>query len=65
MLFDPAEIGRGPKKRVHDLPGGAPRLTTDAVGLHSVWVNGIQVVDRDGRMLSEKRPGKLIRSFDT
>lgn len=65
MLFDPAEIGRGPKKCVHDLPGGAPRLTTDAVGLHSVWVNGIQVVDRDGRMLSEIRPGRLIRSFDT
>ncbi len=64
MLFDPERIDRGPKRRVHDLPGGAARLTTDAVGLHGLWVNGTRVVDRDGRMLSETRPGKLLREFD-
>ncbi len=64
MLFDPERIDRGPKHRVHDLPGGAARLTTDAVGLHGLWVNGTRVVDRDGRMLSETRPGKLLREFD-
>ena len=64
MLFDPQRIGRGPKRRAHDLPGGAARLTTDAVGLHGLWVNGTRVVDREGRMLSEARPGRLLREFD-
>ncbi len=64
MLFDPERIGRGPKRRVHDLPGGAARLTTDAVGLHGLWVNGTRVVNRDGQMLSEARPGRLLREFD-
>jgi len=64
VLFDPASVDRGPKKRVHDLPAGAARLTTDAVGLHGVWVNGVQVVDRDGVLLREGRPGQLLRRFD-
>ena len=63
VLFDLAEIGRGPKKRVHDLPGGAARLTTDAVGLKGVWVNGTQVVDGEGCVLAPTLPGKLIRTF--
>src|SRR6185436_5707583 len=29
LLFDPRTVGRGPKRRVHDLPAGAARLTTD------------------------------------
>ena len=32
LLFDPRTVGRGPQRRVFDLPGGAPRLTTDALG---------------------------------
>jgi N-acyl-D-aspartate/D-glutamate deacylase len=48
LLFDPATVGRGPKRRVHDLPGGAARLTTDALGVHGVWVNGQQVADETG-----------------
>ncbi len=65
MLFDPQRIGRGPKRRVHDLPAGAARLTTDAVGLHGLWVNGTRVVDRDGRLRREARPGRLLRDFDS
>jgi hypothetical protein len=34
VVFDPATVGRGVKKRVFDLPGGAPRLDTDALGVH-------------------------------
>ncbi|MCG8598380.1 MAG: amidohydrolase family protein [Kiloniellales bacterium] len=64
MLFDPERIDRGPKRRVHDLPAGAARLTTEAVGLHGLWVNGTRVVDRDGRMLRGARPGRLLRDFD-
>jgi N-acyl-D-amino-acid deacylase len=63
MLFDPATVGRGPKQRVFDLPGGAPRLTTAAHGLHGVWVNGVQVADRSGALSLEQRPGRLLREF--
>ncbi|HEX9182484.1 MAG TPA: amidohydrolase family protein [Burkholderiales bacterium] len=56
LLFDPATIGRGPKQRVFDLPGGHPRLTTPAVGVHGVWVNGVRDLER--------LPGKFLRDFD-
>jgi N-acyl-D-aspartate/D-glutamate deacylase len=64
MLFDPATIGRGEAHRVHDLPGGAPRLTTPATGLHGVWVNGQRIVD-DGGALIQDAPlsGQLLRRF--
>jgi len=55
MLFDPASVGRGAKQRVFDLPGGHPRLTTPAIGVHGVWVNGI----RDLQTL----PGRVLREF--
>lgn len=61
LLFDPERIDRGPKKRVNDLPGGAARLTTDAVGLHGAWVNGVPVMDRDGATIAGTRAGRLIR----
>lgn len=64
LLFDPDSVGRGPKKRVHDLPGGGARLTTDPVGMEGVWVNGVRIVERDGRVLEDARPGQLIRDFD-
>jgi N-acyl-D-aspartate/D-glutamate deacylase len=55
MLFDPQAVGRGAKRRVFDLPGGHPRLTTPALGVHGVWVNG----ERDLR----RRPGRVLREF--
>jgi N-acyl-D-aspartate/D-glutamate deacylase len=60
LLFDPATVGRGPRRRVVDLPGGAPRLHTDAVGVHGVWVAGAQVADAGGRC-GDARPGRLLR----
>jgi len=57
LLFDPAKVDRGPKRRVRDLPGGHPRLTTDPVGVHGVWVNGV-------RLGEGKTPGRLLRSGD-
>jgi N-acyl-D-aspartate/D-glutamate deacylase len=62
MLFDPAAVGRGPKKRVFDLPAGAARLDTPAVGLHGVWVNGVQVTDASGPLPS-RASGRLLREF--
>jgi N-acyl-D-aspartate/D-glutamate deacylase len=63
LLFDPGTVGRGPKRRVFDLPGGAPRLTTDAVGVHGVWVNGRQVVGRNGLLDPAPRAGEVLREF--
>jgi len=63
LLFDPATVGRGPKRRVNDLPGGAGRLHTDAVGVHGVWVNGVKVADAGGMLPGDARPGVLMRDF--
>jgi N-acyl-D-aspartate/D-glutamate deacylase len=63
VLFDPAKVARGPKRRVFDLPGGAPRLTTDAVGVHGVWVNGEMVADAEGLIDSAPLAGELLTRF--
>jgi N-acyl-D-amino-acid deacylase len=63
LLFDPDRIGRGPKHRVFDLPGGGPRLTTDAVGVHGVWVNGSQVADARGLWEEAPLKGELLTEF--
>jgi N-acyl-D-aspartate/D-glutamate deacylase len=63
LLFDPATVDRGPKRRVLDLPGGHPRLTTSAVGVHGVWVNGIRVAGISGATHGEDLPGRLLREF--
>jgi N-acyl-D-aspartate/D-glutamate deacylase len=63
LLFDPAMVGRGPKRRVFDLPGGAARLTTDALGVHGVWVNGQQVADSDGLLAQPPLAGQLLTEF--
>src|SRR5688572_8203670 len=63
LLFDPATVNRGPKRRVFDLPGGHPRLNTGAVGVHGVWVNGVRIVGTDGPLQGTKLPGRLLREF--
>ena len=63
LLFDPDTVSRGPKRRVFDLPGGAPRLTTDAVGVHGVWVNGTQVADGRGLLPDAPLSGQLLTDF--
>jgi hypothetical protein len=56
-------VARGPKRRVFDLPGGAPRLTTDAVGVRGVWVNGRKVADADGLIDPAPLAGELLTDF--
>jgi len=63
LLFDPLRVDRGPSRRVFDLPAGAPRLTTDAVGVQGVWVNGTRIVDEHGLCSDGVRPGQLLREF--
>ena len=56
LLFDPDKVDRGPKRRVFDLPGGHPRLSTPAIGVEGVWVNGV-------RLSGGALPGRLLRDF--
>ncbi|MCC7274096.1 MAG: amidohydrolase family protein [Alphaproteobacteria bacterium] len=63
LLLDPVTVGRGPRRRVHDLPAGAPRLTTDAIGIEGVWVNGTRIVDARGVIDPARRPGAVLRDF--
>jgi N-acyl-D-amino-acid deacylase len=58
LLFDPVTVNRGPKRRLHDLPAGAARLVTPALGVHGVWVN-----DAHGPLEGPQRPGRLLRDF--
>ena len=59
-VFDDQAIGTGPVHSVFDLPGGAARLTCDALGVHHVFVNGEEIVDEHG--YTDARPGKVLRS---
>jgi N-acyl-D-amino-acid deacylase len=63
LLFDPATVGRGAKRRVNDLPTGATRLDTPAVGVHGVWINGVRTVDERGPLTDCGRPGRVLREF--
>jgi N-acyl-D-aspartate/D-glutamate deacylase len=63
LLFDPDRVGVSPPRRVHDLPGGGPRTIRDPLGVHGVFVNGVEVFDgRDYRRLG-KGPGRLLDRF--
>jgi len=63
FLFDPATVGRGPKKRVQDLPAGGTRLMMPPLGVHGVWVNGLRVADENGLRKLDRMPGKVLRDF--
>jgi N-acyl-D-aspartate/D-glutamate deacylase len=63
LLFDPATVARGDKRRVHDLPTGAARLDTPAVGVHGVWVNGVRVANETGVIADCGHPGRVLRDF--
>ena len=60
FVFDPETIDAGPVGLRHDLPGGASRLYGDAVGVHHVVVNGVEIVA--GNQLTGALPGRVIRS---
>jgi N-acyl-D-aspartate/D-glutamate deacylase len=60
VLFDPDAVGSGTPHLVRDLPAGGERLSVDARGIESVYVNGREVVAR-GRRTGELA-GTLLRS---
>ena len=60
VVFDPDTVGAGPARLVHDLPGGAARLTAEAEGVVRVYVGGVAtVVDNEG---TGATPGRVLRS---
>ncbi len=63
LWFDPATVGRGAKRRLHDLPGGVARVTTPGLGVRGVWVNGVRMVDSDGVVRADRLPGRVLREF--
>ncbi|WP_200258624.1 amidohydrolase family protein [Streptomyces sp. HSG2] len=60
VLFDPDRIDAAPATLVHDLPGDSPRLDSAALGVRSVWVNGVRTI-RDDTPTGEL-PGRVLRS---
>jgi N-acyl-D-aspartate/D-glutamate deacylase len=63
VVFDPARVGCTPLRRVRDLPGGADRLVSDAVGIRAVVVNGT-LLREDGRDAVDPAgplPGRILR----
>ncbi len=63
VVFDPKTVGPGPLKRVHDLPAGADRLVSEAIGIDAVIVNG-RIVRQNGKDAfgaNDKLPGRLLR----
>jgi N-acyl-D-aspartate/D-glutamate deacylase len=65
LLFDPDTVGRSPVRRTFDLPGGERRLTTDALGVHGVWVNGTRIVGQADTQNGPTLPGVILRSYDS
>lgn len=59
-IFDPDTVAEGLPYRVHDFPGGAPRLTLPAYGYKATLVNGaFNVLDGE---YTGNHAGNLIRS---
>jgi len=63
MLFDPATVGPGTKRMVHDLPGGEGRYLARPEGIAATIVNGLPIV-LDGKLTGEL-PGRVLRPIGT
>ena len=59
VLFDASRIIDRETKLVHDLPGGGPRLLTEADGIEAVIVNGALTVEAGA--LTGARAGRVLR----
>jgi N-acyl-D-aspartate/D-glutamate deacylase len=59
MIFDPATVGPGTKRLVHDMPGGESRFSARPRGFVATIVNGCPIV-LDGK-LQAALPGQLVR----
>ncbi|MBM3491615.1 MAG: amidohydrolase family protein [Alphaproteobacteria bacterium] len=67
VVFDPDSVGCTALRRVHDLPAGADRLVSQAIGIDHVLVNGVPVreANRDAVSASGPLPGRVLRGGRT
>jgi N-acyl-D-aspartate/D-glutamate deacylase len=65
LLFDPATVGLSSLRRVSDLPGGGPRMIRTPLGVHGVWVNGLQVFDGVQYSPRPDGAGRILRAFES
>jgi len=65
VLFDPSTVGVSSLKKRKDLPGGGTRMIRDPVGVHGVWVNGVQVHDGRDYLAPAQRPGRVLTEFSS
>ncbi len=64
LLFDPARIGVSALRKSPDLPGGGARMLRDPVGVHGVWVNGVEVYDGKDYVSLGRGPGQVLTDFN-
>jgi len=60
VVFDPATVASEPVSMQYDLPGGAGRLFSNAIGIDAVVVNGQTIVQ--GGEVTGTTPGRVLRS---
>ena len=61
-VLDPERVAECQPQRVHDFPGGAPRLIQRAVGYGYTLVNGDVILEADE--LTGARSGRVLRNGD-
>ena len=60
VIFDENTVGPEPARIVNDLPGGAERLSSGAIGIGHVVVAGREIVHNGS--FTHARPGRVLRS---
>ena len=63
ILFNPEKVGVSALRKAPDLPCGGTRMLRDPVGVHGVWVNGVQVHDGRNYLAPAQRPGRVLTKF--
>jgi N-acyl-D-aspartate/D-glutamate deacylase len=63
LLFDADRVGVSAPERVSDLPGGGRRTIRRPVGVHGVYVNGVEVYGENGYACLDSGPGQVLDRF--
>jgi N-acyl-D-aspartate/D-glutamate deacylase len=61
VVFDPKTVAAGPLQRVYDLPAGADRLVSEAIGIEAVICNGA-LIRQHGEDIGDGRQGRVLRA---
>ena len=64
LLFDPDNVGITPAERLADLPGGGRRTIRRPMGVHGVFVNGVEVFNDQGYVSLDGGPGHVLDEFN-